>query len=507
MPYQSMLDHLDLRPSHLLILIPLGISVWLAVQVHSAVWNVFFHPLRAYPGPLLARATSLWYAKSLARGTIAQDLLALHERYGDTVRITPDEVSFIDPTNWKQIYGFRDGGKVEMIKDPRYHDTVKPTVTILTGDRDQHSELRKMLAPPFSEGSLKKQEYILHRYIDKFVEVVTREGKNGSEAIDMVNWWNFLTFDIIGFLAYGEQFNCLTTSKLHGWIESSLAIATLMSLGQAARQLPYPFSRIYKAFAIPKDIYEHTNNHRRQVEANVRARLQNSPKHQDFLQRMVALHEGGELSFGTLWEHASLLTIGGSETTATLLAGATYFLASNKQVQARLAKELREKFASAGDINAASCAECPYLLGVIQESLRLYPPSPANHTRMVPKGGATLEGRFIEGGYCVSMPMYAAFQSSSNWTSPQEFAPERWIEGRAADFAGDKREALKPFSYGPRNCLGQLLANQEIRLALAKTIWHFDLELQRESEGWLDQKSFTFWKKPALMVKMTPVHR
>ena len=66
--------------------------------------------------------------------------------------------------------------------------------------------------------------------------------------------------------AYGERFECLSNSKLHDWIESSLSIATLMSLGQAARHLPYPFDSIYKSWAIPKDVYEHTNLHRQLVE-------------------------------------------------------------------------------------------------------------------------------------------------------------------------------------------------------------------------------------------------
>lgn len=38
-------------------------------------------------------------------------------------------------------------------------------------------------------------------------------------------------------------------------------------------------------------------------------------------------------------------------------------------------------------------------------------------------------------------------------------------------------------------------------------IGHFDLELCPESENWVDQKNFTFWVKPPLWVKVTPVQR
>lgn len=118
--------------------------------------------------------------------------MALHEKYGDVVRITPDEISFIDPKNWKEIYGYRmgQGIKVEMIKDPRYHDTVKPTVTILTGNDAQHSYYRKILSPPFSEISLKKHEYILHQFVDKFIICVKEGGQYGVKPVDATDWFN-----------------------------------------------------------------------------------------------------------------------------------------------------------------------------------------------------------------------------------------------------------------------------------------------------------------------------
>ena len=51
------------------------------------------------------------------------------------------------------------------------------------------------------------------------------------------------------------------------------------------------------------------------------SRLENDPKHSDMTERMIDTYKKGNLSFPTLWEHASLLTIGGSDTSATLLAG------------------------------------------------------------------------------------------------------------------------------------------------------------------------------------------
>ena len=67
---------------------------------------------------------------------------------------------------------------------------------------------------------------------------------------------------------------------------------------------------------------------------------------------------------------------------------------------------------------------------------------------------------------------------------------------------------MNPFSFGPRNCLGKNLAYAEMRVILAKVLWHFDLELRPGMDDWLERhKLFMLWEKPALMVRLTPVER
>lgn len=48
------------------------------------IYNVFFHPLRKFPGPFMAGATSSWkaYKEVIKQETLAQELFILHERYG-----------------------------------------------------------------------------------------------------------------------------------------------------------------------------------------------------------------------------------------------------------------------------------------------------------------------------------------------------------------------------------------------------------------------------------------
>ena len=48
---------------------------------------------------------------------------------------------------------------------------------------------------------------------------------------------------------------------------------------------------------------------------------------------------------------------------------------------------------------------------------------------------------------------YAAYHSPLNFSRPEEFIPERFID--VAEFPDDRREVLQPFSMGPRNCIGK----------------------------------------------------
>jgi cytochrome P450 len=51
-------------------------------------------------------------------------------------------------------------------------------------------------------------------------------------------------------------------------------------------------------------------------------------------------------------------------------------------------------------------------------------------------------------------------------------------------------ETLRPFSLGPRNCVGKLLALAEARLVTAKLLWHFDIELDGPHDTWVEDARY-----------------
>lgn len=209
----------------------------------------------------------------------------------------------------------------------------------------------------------------------------------------------------------------------------------------------------------------------------------------------------------------------------------------------RLAAEVRSAFKQDTDMTFHAVEALNYLTAVIQESLRIYPPFVTSLSRVVPQGGAVINGHFVPGNVCIRTPLksaaptnhnqtivachhYASYHSESNFALPGKFMPERWLSSDPV-FDNDKKDVLQPFSLGPRVCLGKQcvllhllsfqgyttflntelsfllsLANCEIRLILCKLLYHFDLTLRPESMNWPDQEVYFLWDKPPLMVTL-----
>lgn len=199
----------------------------------------------------------------------------------------------------------------------------------------------------------------------------------------------------------------------------------------------------------------------------------------------------------------SFLTAG-AETSATALAATVWFLSRPAYAQclARLQDEVRNGFKSHEDITGDAVAQLPYLNAVLEETMRLIPPSPVGPPRISP--GETVDGIYVPKGVYVSADIWSFTRDPRNVEGPAPpdvFEPSRWVD------PGRGRPYSAPFIIGPRMCIGVNLAWLEMRVTLAKTVYAFDWELKDEAEGndWLERcQLLQLWKKPKLMVKVTP---
>jgi hypothetical protein len=63
-------------------------SAWMILRLYNLFYNLYLHPLRKYPGPLGARATTWWktYIEVVKQESLVHLVIKLHEQYGRCFR-------------------------------------------------------------------------------------------------------------------------------------------------------------------------------------------------------------------------------------------------------------------------------------------------------------------------------------------------------------------------------------------------------------------------------------
>ncbi|KAJ4354413.1 uncharacterized protein N0V89_006149 [Didymosphaeria variabile] len=472
---------------------------------HRIIYNVYFHPLRSYPGPFWAKATVLWHLYHIYHADNHKAVHQLHLKYGPVVRVAPNEIVYTSPNIWKPIFGHKVNAP-ENVKDPSQSFRVvqgSQRDSMLMAPREEHGKMRRLLSHSFSDKALKEQEPIFTHYVDLLMEKLHDAC---VEPVDIVKWFNFTTFDIIGHLVFAEPFDCLSSTEYHFWVAFFFHTVKAISWSRALNRLS---SSIVPALMrlLPKRILNKGLLHFEMSKEKLARRRQRQLDYTDFLSGWISAEEKGILDPEDLEMNVPLLIGAGSETTATLLSGATYLIGKDPRVYRILVEEIRSAFQTKEDIRMDRLPELKYLSAVLDEALRLYPPTPTNRVRLLPPQGMTIEGQYVPGNTLVGINFYAAFRSESNFHRGEEFVPERVLRDERADdeWSHDRRDVLQPFSYGPRNCIGRHLALVEMRLIMARLLYEFDVEIMPENEDWLDQKSYAVWEKPPQMVRLRPV--
>ncbi|KPI38490.1 Averantin hydroxylase [Cyphellophora attinorum] len=217
-------------------------------------------------------------------------------------------------------------------------------------------------------------------------------------------------------------------------------------------------------------------------------------------------HEKDPLAEEEIYTMSVTLVGAGSETTSAALTGLMYYLVQDPGTLKKLTAEVRDAFKTSEDVTVKGVAKLPYLNGAVEEGLRLFIPAPSLPPRVSPPGGHTVNGEWIPGGVNMVMANYHNSHSDQYFSEAERFRPERWLPRDAGGTDGlHVKNAYQAFSYGPRNCVGRLLAHTELRLILAKMVYDFDIELANEVTEWLESaKFFIAWEMKPLLLKFKP---
>ncbi|KAF8631756.1 hypothetical protein AX15_002212 [Amanita polypyramis BW_CC] len=173
------------------------------------------------------------------------------------------------------------------------------------------------------------------------------------------------------------------------------------------------------------------------------------------------------------------ILLAGRDTTASTLTFTVYMLAMHPHVTARLRQEILEKVGPTGMPYRDDIKEMRYLRAVINETLRLFPVVPFNVRDSInattwPNPDPTQKPFYIPAGIKCGYSVFMMQRRKDLWgPDALQFDPDRFLDDRLKNHLVKNPFIFLPFNAGPRICLGQQFAYNEISFMLIRLLQSF----------------------------------
>ena len=142
----------------------------------------------------------------------------LHQKYGKVVRYGPDKISIDSNVALSDIYGYKAN-----VRKAQFYAAFPATKgswsTHSVIDKALHARKRRVLSQGFSDAALKGLQPHILSVIRTFTEAIgdfrSRDAFGGkkeqtwSTPKDMAKWSNYMSYDVLGDVCYGESFDTL----------------------------------------------------------------------------------------------------------------------------------------------------------------------------------------------------------------------------------------------------------------------------------------------------------
>jgi len=169
-----------------------------------------------------------------------------------------------------------------------------------------------------------------------------------------------------------------------------------------------------------------------------------------------------------------LFLFAGNDTTSSTIVYIFHFLSKNPHALSKLQEEHDLIFGTETDVatllraNPVLINQCKYTLAVIKETLRLCPPSGSLRQG---RAGASLTDKqgniYPTDGLKTTTIHQFVHRNPRFWPRADEFLPDRWLVKPGHElYVNPNTGAFRPFEQGPRNCIGQTLVLNELRVIL-----------------------------------------
>jgi len=303
---------------------------------------------------------------------------------------------------------------------------------LVLAEGEVHRQQRRAVAPSFRGPTLAA----LGPAIEAATETVTASWRDG-EAVEIESTMTGLSLLVIARLLFGERAGSQNDASLEHAMEQFAD-----SMAQRFRSMPLPE-------------WLPTARHRAEraaigvLDAAIARQLEDPPR-----DGLVAELLAAGLARAQIRDQIATLYFAGHETTAKWLTWTLWLIAGDPELDRRLRDD----------------PDGELLDRTLRESLRLYPPTwvfDRETTTELELGGYSIPERST-----LYLSPWVSHRDPRYFDEPGEFRPDRFVEGFEA---GLPRGAYYPFGFGPRNCVGRLLAELNARIALGRLLerWRF----------------------------------
>ncbi|XP_063803666.1 cholesterol 24-hydroxylase-like isoform X2 [Pseudophryne corroboree] len=335
-------------------------------------------------------------------------------------------------------------------------------------DNDHWHKQRRIMDPAFSRTYLIGLMEPFNEKAENLMEMLTRKA-DGKCHVGMHSLMSRVTLDVISKVAFGMELNSLEDDQTPFPRAISLAMRAMVEMRNPLLQ----YSLEKRAFVkdVKKSILLLRKTGRECIERRKKAIEDGEEIPVDILTQIVkgaALEEDCDME--DLLDNFVTFFIAGQETTANQLSFAVLELARNPEILEKAQAEVDEVIGDRRDIEYEDLGKLQYLSQVLKETLRLYSTAPGT-TRALEEE-MIIEGVRIPPDTTVMFNSYIMQRMEQFFPDPLVFNPDRFHPDAPKPYF-----SYFPFSLGPRSCIGQVFAQMEAKVVMAKFLQRFDFQL------------------------------
>ncbi|OWK60265.1 cholesterol 24-hydroxylase [Lonchura striata] len=327
---------------------------------------------------------------------------------------------------------------------------------------------RRIMDPAFSRSYLIG---LMETFNEKAEELMEKleEKADGKTEFSMLSMMSRVTMDVIGKAAFGLELNALSDD-----------------------QTPFPnaVTKIMEGLNKARDPFIKFMPGKRKLVKEIResVRLLRRVGKQCIDQRREAIQNGKEATVDILTQilkgdalektrddenildNFITFFVAGHETSSNQMTFTVMALGQHPEIMERAQAEVDEVLGAKRNVDYEDLGKLTYLSQVLKESLRLYPPVSGTFRRLEKEH--VINGIRIPADTTIFLNTYVMGRMEKFFKDPLTFDPERFSKDAPKPYY-----CYFPFSLGPRSCIGQVFAQMEVKVVMAKLLQRFEIQL------------------------------